>query len=60
MFTLLITDPAKQDLQAAFDWWREHRSSEQAARWYGIPRSVRWIEMILRRVTKAQWSRLTH
>ena len=31
---VLIQPQAKQDLLAAAAWWAEHRSAEQAARWY--------------------------
>jgi plasmid stabilization system protein ParE len=34
MFKLVITDLAEGDIQQAYDWWRDRRSSEQAARWY--------------------------
>jgi plasmid stabilization system protein ParE len=31
---VLITERAQQEAQANHDWWAEHRSVEQAARWY--------------------------
>lgn len=34
MFQVIIADPAEQDIQAAYTWWRDNRSAEQAARWY--------------------------
>jgi plasmid stabilization system protein ParE len=34
MFAVRIAQPARQDLQEQHDWWAEHRSAEQAARWY--------------------------
>lgn len=34
MYRVIITGPAKRDLQDAHDWWAEHRSAEQAGRWY--------------------------
>jgi plasmid stabilization system protein ParE len=34
MFRILITGPAKRDIQAAHDWWVANRSVEQARRWY--------------------------
>jgi plasmid stabilization system protein ParE len=34
MYRVVITGPAARDIQAAHDWWAEHRSAEQAARWY--------------------------
>ena len=29
-----ITDPAKADIQQAFEWWAANRSADQAAEWY--------------------------
>lgn len=41
MFDVIITGPAKQDIQSAYEWWAEHRDPEQAARWYtGIYRHI--------------------
>jgi plasmid stabilization system protein ParE len=38
---LLITAPAEQDISAAYRWWRDHRSIEQADRWYrGIQEAI--------------------
>lgn len=34
MLTVVITGPAKRDVEEARDWWAENRSAEQAARWY--------------------------
>jgi plasmid stabilization system protein ParE len=34
MHDLIITEPARKDIQEAFDWWRDHRSAVQAERWY--------------------------
>ena len=34
MHGLIITGPAKRDIEAAYDWWAENRSGEQAQRWY--------------------------
>ena len=34
MAQLIITDPAKEDIQKAYDWWREKRDAGQAERWY--------------------------
>ena len=31
---LVVTAPADRDIQEAFEWWRDHRSSDEAARWY--------------------------
>lgn len=42
MFRVIITGPAKRDIQEAHDWWAEHRSAEQAERWYvGIRDAIR-------------------
>ena len=34
MFTINITEPAKADIEQAYAWWAEHRSADQAKRWY--------------------------
>ena len=34
MRDVLITDCAQGELDGAHDWWAEHRSAEQANRWY--------------------------
>jgi plasmid stabilization system protein ParE len=34
MARVIITGPAKRDIQSAYDWWKAHRSAEQADRWY--------------------------
>ena len=34
MFKIVITIVAEADIDEAFEWWREHRSREQADRWY--------------------------
>ncbi|WP_040352841.1 type II toxin-antitoxin system RelE/ParE family toxin [Blastopirellula marina] len=34
MIDLKITEPAQQDIQAAYQWWRDRRSRRQAERWY--------------------------
>jgi plasmid stabilization system protein ParE len=45
MFRILITGPAKRDIQAAHDWWVKHRSKEQAGRWYaGIHAAIQSLE----------------
>jgi plasmid stabilization system protein ParE len=42
MAQVIITEPAKRDIQAAHDWWAENRSVDQARRWYiGIRAAVR-------------------
>ncbi len=33
-YEVIITSRAEQEAQANHDWWAEHRSAEQAARWY--------------------------
>lgn len=33
-YDVFITSRAQQEAQAHHDWWAEHRSAEQAARWY--------------------------
>jgi plasmid stabilization system protein ParE len=42
MARLIITGPARRDIQGAYDWWAENRSLEQANRWYlGIRVAIR-------------------
>jgi plasmid stabilization system protein ParE len=33
-YEVIITLRAEQEAQDNYDWWAEHRSAEQAARWY--------------------------
>lgn len=33
-YHVLVTAEAQRDLEAAVDWWSEHRSAEQARKWY--------------------------
>jgi plasmid stabilization system protein ParE len=33
-YEVVVTFRAQQEAQANHDWWAEHRSNEQAARWY--------------------------
>lgn len=33
-YRVIITGPAKRDIRWIVDWWRDHRSGEQAGRWY--------------------------
>ncbi len=41
MVQVKITEPAKQDIRSAFEWWRDNRSAEQADRWYrGIHQAI--------------------
>ena len=32
--TVVLTDPAEEELLAAYEWWAGNRSEEQAVRWY--------------------------
>jgi len=34
MPTVEITEPAEHDIRSTYDWWSQHRSTEQANRWY--------------------------
>jgi plasmid stabilization system protein ParE len=34
MFEVRITDPAEQDIQRNYQWWRDNRDPEQAEKWY--------------------------
>jgi plasmid stabilization system protein ParE len=59
MAGVIITGPAKRDIQVAHDWWTENRSSEQAARWYvGIHASIQTLRNIPERCSKAAESDL--
>ncbi len=33
-FRVVITEQAEREMQAAFNWWAEHRSKRQADQWY--------------------------
>ena len=33
-YTIVISEPAERELEDAARWWAEHRSAEQAQRWY--------------------------
>jgi plasmid stabilization system protein ParE len=46
MFRVQVTGPAKRDIQSAHDWWRDNRSSEQAAKWF------REIELAINSLSK--------
>ena len=44
-YTVIITDPARDQLLAIARWWAENRSSEQAIRWYdGFYESLQSLE----------------
>tara|TARA_R110002073_G_scaffold328728_4_gene510359 strand:+ start:3329 stop:3649 length:321 start_codon:yes stop_codon:yes gene_type:complete len=34
MLTVIIMPIAEADIDEAYEWWRDHRSVEQANRWY--------------------------
>jgi len=41
-YRVVISDRAHEDLEEACSWWAEHRSAEQAQRWYdGIAAAIR-------------------
>jgi len=41
MHRVLISAPAERDMEQQHDWWAEHRSPEQAARWHaGFSRAI--------------------
>lgn len=45
MFKVVITGPAKLDIQSAYDWWAKNRSAADAIRWYtGIFESIKSLE----------------
>lgn len=40
-YRLSVTGPAKDDIARNRDWWAEHRSAEQAGRWFlGVEAAV--------------------
>src|SRR5581483_3377002 len=40
-FRVVITEQAEREMQAAFNWWAEHRSKRQADRWYaGLAKAI--------------------
>src|SRR5215207_4215735 len=54
MARVIITGPAKRDIQATHDWWTENRSTEQAARWYvGIHASIQTLRNMPERCSMA-------
>jgi plasmid stabilization system protein ParE len=45
MAKVLITGPAKRDIQESYDWWSGNRSAEQSNRWYvGIHAAVKSLQ----------------
>lgn len=59
MLRIVVTDSAKADIHSAYLWWREHRSFEQAKRWYrGIHRSIQALRTSAARCPKAPESDL--
>lgn len=34
MYRVILTGPARRDIQDIHDWWASHRSVQQAAQWY--------------------------
>src|SRR3954451_23240868 len=46
MARVIVTGPAKRDIQAAHDWWKENRSAEQASRWYlGVHEAMKSLRL---------------
>src|SRR5260370_7946474 len=38
---VVITEKAEHEMQAAFNWWADHRSKRQADRWYaGLAKAI--------------------
>ncbi len=59
MAGVIITGPAKRDIQAAHDWWTEDRSFGQAARWYvGVHASIQSVRNMPERCSMAAESDL--
>jgi len=54
MHAVFIAEPARLDLQQHHNWWAEHRSAEQAARWYaGFFKALLQLEAHPERFRKA-------
>ena len=54
MFQVKITEPAKEDIQSSFEWWRDNRSTEQADRWYrGIHKKIATLRQMPGRCGKS-------
>ena len=54
MYRVIITGPAKRDIQTAHDWWAEHRSAGQAGRWYlGIHKKIASLKQMPERCSFA-------
>jgi plasmid stabilization system protein ParE len=59
MYRLEIAEPAQADIQANYDWWRLHRSEEQAHRWYrGMHEAIRSLRQAATRCPQAPESEL--
>jgi plasmid stabilization system protein ParE len=53
-FRVVVTGPAKRDIQAAHDWWAANRSSEQASRWYrGVNAAIKTLDRSPERCSRA-------
>jgi plasmid stabilization system protein ParE len=54
MARVILTAPAKSDIKTAYDWWKEHRSAEQADRWYvGIRSAIKSLRNMPERCSLA-------
>jgi plasmid stabilization system protein ParE len=54
MFRVLITGPAKHDIEVAYEWWAKHRSPREAARWYlGIHNAIHSLSEMPQRCSLA-------
>ena len=59
MYEVRITEPAESDIQAAFSWWKDNRSAEQAARWLdSIYHAIATLGRMPDRCSRAQESYL--
>jgi len=44
-YEVLLTTKAEQELRATADWWEDHRSADEAERWYtGIVSAIQSLE----------------
>ena len=58
MYRVIITEQAREDADAIYNWMREHRSPEFAERWYqGLFRQIDTLTRLPRRCPVASESR---
>ena len=59
MIRIVVTAPARQDIQSAYEWWALNRSEDQAIRWYdGIYKAIDSLKKSPGRCSRASESEL--